>query len=250
MITALKRGWRVLTQEGPAYLFRKAAWWVGEFLRVCCAILTIGKPVREYGTERLLDLVFNGYGGLIRPIQSRAEMERFIGLTVDKRPHAVLEIGSARGGTLLMLCHAASERARVISIDLPYGTFGGGYPVWKAPLYKLFAKKGQRLSLIRGDSHKEDTLNRVKNALGGAPIDLLFIDGDHTYEGVKKDFEMYAPLTGKGSIIALHDIVLHVRESGCEVHRYWDEIRSRYDSIEIIADKNQQSFGIGVLRVD
>jgi 2-keto-3-deoxy-L-rhamnonate aldolase RhmA len=34
----------------------------------------------------------------------------------------------------------------------------------------------------------------VKEVLGGQPLDYLFIDGDHTYEGVRKDFEMYGPL--------------------------------------------------------
>jgi len=37
--------------------------------------------------------------------------------------------------------------------------------------------------------------------------DFLFIDGDHTYEGVEGDFEMYSPLVRRGGIIAFHDIV-------------------------------------------
>jgi predicted O-methyltransferase YrrM len=38
-------------------------------------------------------------------------------------------------------------------------------------------------------------------------LDFLFIDGDHTYEGVKQDFEMYTPLVRKGGLVAMHDIV-------------------------------------------
>jgi hypothetical protein len=34
---------------------------------------------------------------------------------------------------------------------------------------------------------------------------LLFIDGDHRYEGVRRDFEMYSPLVGAGGLIAFHD---------------------------------------------
>jgi hypothetical protein len=30
--------------------------------------------------------------------------------------------------------------------------------------------------------------------LGGERVDFIFIDGDHTYEGVKRDFEMHSPL--------------------------------------------------------
>jgi predicted O-methyltransferase YrrM len=40
-------------------------------------------------------------------------------------------------------------------------------------------------------------------------LDFLFIDGDHTYKGVKEDFEMYSPLVRKGGVIAFHDITKH-----------------------------------------
>lgn len=37
-------------------------------------------------------------------------------------------------------------------------------------------------------------------------IRFLFIDADHSYEGVKKDFDLFAPFLVKGGILALHDI--------------------------------------------
>jgi predicted O-methyltransferase YrrM len=43
--------------------------------------------------------------------------------------------------------------------------------------------------------------------LKGSEGDFLFIDGDHTYQGVKQDFQMYSPLVKKGGIVAFHDIV-------------------------------------------
>lgn len=36
-------------------------------------------------------------------------------------------------------------------------------------------------------------------------IDILFIDGDHTYEGVKKDFELYSTILSTNGIIIIHD---------------------------------------------
>ena len=57
---------------------------------------------------------------------------------------------------------------------------------------------------ILGPSQSPETINRLKERLGGLPIDLLFIDGDHTYGAVKSDYETYGPLTRH--IIALHDI--------------------------------------------
>ncbi len=51
-------------------------------------------------------------------------------------------------------------------------------------------------------------------------IDVLFIDGDHTYEGVKKDFEKFEPFVKEGGLILMHDVT-H-RHFG--VRDYWKEI--------------------------
>ena len=78
-------------------------------------------------------------------------------------------------------------------------------------------------------------------------VDFLFIDGDHTYQGVKQDFQMYSPLVKKGGIVAVHDIVTHDPASGCEVDRFWNEIKPTYQHIEIIEKQDQKWAGIGVL---
>jgi predicted O-methyltransferase YrrM len=56
------------------------------------------------------------------------------------------------------------------------------------------------------------TLEEVKRILGGEKADFLFIDGDYTYEGVKRDL-MYSPLVREGGIIAFHDICPHPPET-------------------------------------
>ena len=92
-------------------------------------------------------------------------------------------------------------------------------------------------------------MDRVKNILGDREVDFVFIDGDHTYEGVKQDFEMYSPLVKDGGIVAFHDIVAHPVETGCEVNRLWDEIKeSKYEYTEIVSDWNQGMCGIGLLQ--
>ena len=63
------------------------------------------------------------------------------------------------------------------------------------------------MHLIQADSHSEISFNRVKKILQSHKIDLLFIDGDHSYEGVKKDYELYSPFVKKGGMIVFHDIV-------------------------------------------
>jgi len=78
-------------------------------------------------------------------------------------------------------------------------------------------------------------------------LDFLFIDGDHTYEGVKRDFKMYSSLVKKGGIIAFHDIVEHDPNSKCKVNRFWNEVKNDYESLEIVEDKKQKWAGIGVI---
>jgi predicted O-methyltransferase YrrM len=174
-----------------------------------------------------------------RPIllaQVRSEIVELGKILQASPPRRSLEIGTNYGGTLLMLCTLSPPGARIISIDLPGGRFGGGYPVRKIPLYKRFPRSGQRLHLIRADSHAAKTKQRVLRILSGEPLDYLFLDGDHSYDGVRRDFEMYAPLVSSGGIVAFHDIVVHQPETRCEVKKFWNEIKQRYRHHEIIAD--------------
>ena len=85
--------------------------------------------------------------------------------------------------------------------------------------------------------------------MGNFDIDFLFIDGDHSYEGVKKDFEMYSPLVGSGGIIALHDIVPGPPEYVGGVSKFWKEVKRKFNHMEFVRNKKQQRFGIGILYV-
>ncbi|MDQ7033067.1 MAG: class I SAM-dependent methyltransferase [Desulfonauticus sp.] len=205
------------------------------------------KRMKFESIEDLVDFSFNWLSGLIRPIQIREEIIQLLKLLSERKPKVVLEIGTANGGTLFLFTHVASEDATLISIDLPGGMFGGGYPDWKIPLYKAFARHNQKIHLIRADSHDPKTLEFVKKILNRRKVDFLFIDGDHTYEGVKKDFEMYSPLVGKSGLIAFHDIVEHPPETKCEVHKFWNKIKKNFKYKEFIKDYDQKWAGIGVL---
>jgi predicted O-methyltransferase YrrM len=205
------------------------------------------------------ELSFGGRPGTIeeaidycvdRPIlmaQVRSEIVELGKILQAFPPRRSLEIGTNYGGTLLMLCTLSPPGAQIISIDLPSGRFGGGYPLRKIPLYRRFPRFGQRLHLIRADSHAAETRQRALHILSGEPLDYLFLDGDHTYDGVRRDFEMYAPLVRSGGIVAFHDIAEHKREKDCGVDGFWSETKQRYRHREIIADPKQGWAGIGVL---
>ena len=217
------------------------------FTPLCASKVRWLGPTRNIPS--LIRFAFTACHGLLAPAQVKSEITRVAERVAKLKPTAAMEIGTAHGGTLLILAHLAARDATIISLDLPGGRFGGGYPRWKIPLYKSFAKGRQSITLLREDSHKEDTMRKAKEALGKRKLDFLLIDGDHTYEGVKRDFNLYKGLVKKGGLIAFHDIVRHPPETGCEVHKFWKEVKKKHEHEEIIADRNQGWAGIGVITV-
>ena len=254
---AIERGIRILREEGIKVFIEKILLYSVEkgFLGYVFAPLILKKfrnSVRNIDNiYDALDFAFSfqAFGGSIKPSQVKYEIARLLEIVAELRPKVVLEIGTGGGGTLFLFTRVADYKAKLISIDLPGGPFGGGYPRWKAPLYKSFSRGRQRIYLLRADSHNPATLEKVMLILGNRKIDFLFIDGDHSYEGVKKDFEMYSPLVRKGGIIAFHDIVEHPPDTGCEVNKFWNEIKHNYKYLEIVKDWSQKWAGIGVIYV-
>jgi predicted O-methyltransferase YrrM len=179
--------------------------------------------------------------------QVKYEITKLLEILKDLKPKIILEIGTAGGGTLYLFTRIIDPEATIISVDLPGGTFGGGYSEWKIPLYQSFTKNGQKIKLLRADSHNPKTFKLVKTILADKKVDFLFIDGDHTYEGVKRDFNMYSSLVKEGGIIAFHDIVEHDPRSSCKVNKFWNEIKNDHEYLEIIKDRKQKWAGIGVI---
>ena len=164
----------------------------------------------------------------------------------------VLEIGTAMGGMFYALCQIAASTANVISLDMPGGNFGArGFTETEGDIERLsaYGKDKQKLHFIRQDSHKPATLARVKKIIGSGELDLLFIDGDHSYEGVRKDWEMYSPLVGTDGLIIFHDIVDHSKtHPGCKVDRLWNELKRENETWDFVDSTGDQWGGIGVLK--
>jgi hypothetical protein len=194
-------------------------------------VLRKGSAIGKY-----LDFVIKSFFS-IEPGQIRSEILQLLTLELSLRPKTVLEIGTASGGTLYLLSSCANTHAKMISVDLPGGLFGGGYPTWKAPIFRSFRGEKQEIVLIRGDSHSPKTVELVKELANGT-LDFLFIDGDHRYSGVKKDFLNYSPFVNNG-IIAFHDIAAQSPESGLGVYQFWNEIKASYKYVEIVENWGQ-----------
>jgi cephalosporin hydroxylase len=86
----------------------------------------------------LVKLATRGYWHAISPIQNPREILALLGILKKARPRRILEIGTASGGTLFLFTRIAAADAGLVSIDLPGGPGGGGYPPWKIPLYQAF----------------------------------------------------------------------------------------------------------------
>ena len=198
---------------------------------------------RPTGVEELIDFCV---GSPVLLAQVRSEIAELGKILKTSPPKYSLEIGTNYGGTLFLLCALSAPDAKIISVDLRDGQFGGGYPLRKIPLFRKFPGSGQRLHLIQADSHDAQTLEQVRRALGDNKLDYLFIDADHTYEGVASDFRMYSPLVRPGGMIAFHDIVSYRNETKCEVSRFWNNIKHRHRHLEFVEGLTNGSFPIAV----
>lgn len=166
----------------------------------------------------------------------------------EPKPLNVLEIGTAKGGTLWLWCQLAHPQACIMSVDLPEGPFGGGYQPEDVPRLLTYSTNHQWIQLFRGDSHDPQMVKSVKRFLNGAKLDILFIDGDHTYEGVKEDWETYSPFVREDGIVVFHDIVEHLTEPTCQVEPLWNELKGQYETLEFCDPDGGDWGGIGVLK--
>ena len=235
--------YKAIYNTPPAYAFRYA---LSYFLIKNC-MKEIAAQIEFSTEEELVDFSAKAGRGIIAPWQKRYEITEFLKFLKQRNIKTFMEIGTASGGTLFLLCRTLPQDAFGLSLDLPGTVFREGYQTYKLPLYRSFARGEQKLEFIRADSHSPQTLERAHALLGGRKLDFLFIDGDHRYVGVKQDFEMYSPLVRRGGIVAFHDITVNSEDGSVEVKKYWEEIKKSHKHLEIINKGPEGSFGIGVL---
>lgn len=114
---------------------------------------------------------------------------------------------------------------------------------------------------ILGDSQDPEIIQRVKDRLKERMIDLLFLDGDHSYIGIKKDYEIYEPLTKH--LIAIHDIWNRDNNDDPEfppvaTYKFWDELCENEKKYTLVSFKKNRKherdpwvdLGIGLIVKD
>lgn len=239
---------RLLREGGPRHLTRFAGERLGSYWRFRRWVRTLPE---DAPIEALVETIVRRGLGEEQPVYAWQKEGEILPLLERLRkiaPRRILEIGTAAGGTLFLLSRVAAPDARMVSIDMPEGGFGGGYNPLRSFLYRSFARGRQRIVPIRADSHSPATRSRLRSVLGGEPLDFLFIDGDHSAEGVLRDFEDYAPFVRPGGWIAFHDIRWDERGWSGDVHKVWPELAARYDGVELIEEAGPSGYGIGLIQ--
>jgi len=179
--------------------------------------------------------------------QREYEITELISLIKQKQCNSMLEIGSRYGDSLYRItCECFAPKSKIRVIELPDGPWGNSksLPLLQSCISELKSKK-YNCNLFIGDSTKESAIDYAKI---NAPFDIVFIDGDHRYEGVKKDFYNYKDMASK--MIVFHDIdkegQLINGDDSLGVGILWNEIKCNYNHIEIVCPK-QRGMGIGVI---
>jgi glycosyltransferase involved in cell wall biosynthesis len=180
----------------------------------------------------------------VHPLSGWQEHVPFAMFLVDVvRPKLIVELGTHYGTSYCAFCQAVKE--------LRLDTHCYAIDSWKGDAHT--GSYGPEILAELHDHH--DPLygsfsNLIQCAFDDAiphfkegTIDILHIDGYHTYEAVKHDFESWLPKLREDGIVLFHDTNQRVRDFG--VWKFWDEIKSRYPHFEFL-----HCAGLGVLAVN
>lgn len=158
------------------------------------------------------------------------------------RPRILVELGVHTGNSYCAFLQGVKARkleTRCFGIDHwrgddPTGLYGDEiYRELRAhhdPLHGSFS------TLLRR------TFDEALPYFSDGSIDLLHIDGFHTYEAVANDFRSWLPRMSARGVVLLHDT--NVRDRGFGIWRFWEELAPRYPTFEL-----PHSDGLGVAYV-
>ena len=170
--------------------------------------------MKDVNIEELVDYHVKDF--LIEPTlfqQVYEEITTFAYWLKGFQAHNILEIGF-KGSSFHIMSQLSTGKKAAVDLEDKGRTIWSHYMMYDED-FKLFI----------ADSQTEETRDKVKEFC--PQYDLIFIDGDHSYEGVRRDFELYQDLLSPRGYIVFHDIdPEHVFRDGAggEVYRFWQDI--------------------------
>jgi cephalosporin hydroxylase len=126
---------------------------------------------------------------------------------IDKQEINYLEIGCFAGGSA-SLASSHWKKTRCFSVDIGYHEYlPVGYLKSAEKNVNQFKNPCSSFVLIEGDSHANEIIDITRKKIGetGNLLDILFIDGDHDYNGVMEDFLNYSGLVDRGGYVIFDD---------------------------------------------
>lgn len=165
------------------------------------------------------------------------ELAQAVALVEALQPRIVVEIGCDAGGTLYCWRQLGAEVYGITLPDNSPPTGGQGFELVTFGAH-----------VLRADSHDPTSLSWLVEQLDGRPVDVLHIDGDHSYGGVALDFAAYSPLVRPGGLVLVHD-VLNPHDKRVDVPRWWAEITAERPDASVIASRRSRPVGFGVLTI-
>lgn len=180
---------------------------------------------------------FEGWGRYhsFRPMQMEKEIQGLYDFVSNSSFDKVLEVGSARNSTLVLWSELGAKK--IYSIDLPESDSLRNTLDKEKMLDTIYDSD---FKFIRGNSHTDSIEKKIEDSIR---FELLFLDADHTYDGVKEDFNRYSKYLKEGAMIIFHDI----NNENAGVPKFWDELKEDFETEEIL-DENSNSAGIGILK--
>lgn len=162
-------------------------------------------------------------------------------LTGVIRPRVFFELGTHSGNSYFTFCQAVREHGlstRCHAVDLWTGDRHSGS--YDSSIHSEVTRHNEA-HYAAWSSLWRMSFDEAVPRVPDRSIDLLHIDGLHTYEAVRHDFEAWEPKLAEGAWVLFHDT--QVREGDFGVWRFWDELKGRYPRhLEF-----SHSHGLGVL---